>query len=84
MIKETFTFTIDNLTTDTKNLPFSNSLISNNEDSIWVIFLQKIQLVMTIVGLVANIVTSTTLIKTGQVGVKSIDTIVLIVYYVDL
>ena len=80
MMKETFTVTTDNLTTDTINLPFSNSLISDNEDSIWVIFLQKSQLVMTIVGLLANIGTSTTLITNGQVGMKSIDAIVLIVY----
>ena len=81
MMKETFTVTTDNLTTNTINLPFSNSLISDNENSIWVIFLQKSQLVMTIVGLVANIGTSTTLITNGQVGVISIDAIVLIVYY---
>ena len=81
MMNEIFTVTTDNLTTDTINPPFSNSLISDNEDSIWVIFLQKSQLVMTIVGLVANIGTSTTLITNGQVGMKSIDAIVLIVYY---
>ena len=81
MMKGTFTVTTDKLTTDTKNLPFSNSLLSDNEDSIWVIFLQKSQLVMTIVGLVANIGTSTTLITNGQVGMKSVDTMVLIVYY---
>ena len=81
MMKETFTVTTDNLTTDTKNLPFSNFLLSDNEDSIWVIFLQKSQLVMTIVGLVANIGTSTTLITNGQVGVTINGSIVLIVYY---
>ena len=81
MMKETFTVSTDNLTTDTINLPFSNSLISDNEDSIWIIFLQESQLVVTIVGFFANIGTSTTLIKNGQVGVISIDTIVLIVYY---
>ena len=81
MMKEAFTVTTDNLTTDTINLPFSNSLISDNEDSIWIIFLQESQLVVTIVGFVANIGTSTTLIKNGQVGGISIDTIVLIVYY---
>ena len=81
MMKETFTVTTDNVTTDTMNLSFSNSLISDNEDSIWIIFLQESQLVVTIVGFVANIGTSTTLIKNGQVGVISIDAIVLIVYY---
>ena len=81
MMKETFTVATDNLTTDTENLPFSNSLISDNEESIWIIFLQESQLFVTIVGFVANIGTSTTLIKNGQVGVISIDTIVLMVYY---
>ena len=36
---------------------------------------------MTIVGLVANIGTSTTLLKNGEVGTNIISTIVLIVYY---
>ena len=81
MMKETFTVATDNLTTVTKNLPLSNSLTSDNEDSIWIIFLQESQLIVTIVGFVANIGTSATLIKNGQVGVISIDAIVLIVYY---
>ena len=81
MMKETFTVTTENLTTDNTNLSFYNSLTSDNEDSIWIIFLQESQLVVTIVGFVANIGTSTTLIKNGQVCVISIDTIVLIVYY---
>ena len=80
MMKENFTVTSDNLVTADKNLPFSNSLISDNEDSIWVIVLQKSQLVMTIIGLVANIGTSTTLLKNGEVGMNIIDTIVLIGY----
>ena len=66
------TVTSDNLTTDDKNLPFSNSVISNNENSVWIIVLQKSQLVMTIVGLIANLGTSTTLIKNGQVGARFI------------
>ena len=66
---EAFTITGDSLTTDDKNLPFSNSLIPDNENSIWIIVLQKNQLVMTIVGLIANVGTSTTLIKNGQVGI---------------
>ena len=64
--------TSDNSTTDDKNLPFSNSLILDNDNSIWVIFMQKSQLVMTIVGLIANIGTCTTLIKNGQVSMTII------------
>ena len=61
MKEETFTVTSENY------LPFSDSL-SNNENLIWVISLQRSQLVLTIVGCVANIGTSLTLIKNGQVS----------------
>ena len=60
--------TSGNLTVDDNSILFSHSIISNNEDSIWVIWLHRIQLVLTIVGFIANIVTSITLIKTGQVS----------------
>ena len=71
MREDTYTVTSGNLTIDDSNLPFSHSIISNNEDSIWVIWLHKIQLVLTIVGFIANIVTSITLIKTGQVSMTT-------------
>ena len=65
----TFTVTNDTLTTDNTNLPSCSFLISDNEESILVIILDRSQLIMTSIGLVANIGTSTTLIKNGQVGV---------------
>ena len=69
MIEETFTVVNDNLTNDNNNLPFSHSLISDDEESLWVTLLHKIQLVLTIIGFIANVVTSVTLIKTGQVSI---------------
>ena len=69
MIEETFTVVKDNLTNDNNNLPFSHSLISDDEESLWVTLLHKIQLVLTIIGFIANVVTSVTLIKTGQVSI---------------
>ena len=74
-MEEIFTVTSDTLTTDNTNLPSSNSLVSDNEDSILVIILDRSQLIMTSIGLVANIGTSTTLIKNGQVGATINDTI---------
>ena len=71
-IEEDFTVTTGNLTLVYKNLSDSNSLILNNEDSVWVIFLQQSQLIMTIVGLIANTGTSITLIKNGQVSMNII------------
>ena len=70
-----FTVTSDTLTTDNIDLPSSTSLISDNEDSLLVIILDRSQLIMTTIGLVANIGTSTTLIKNGQVGVTIYGTI---------
>ena len=55
---ETVTVTSENY------LPFSDSL-SNNENSISVISPQRSQLVLTIVGFIANIGKSITLIKNG-------------------
>ena len=71
-VEESFTVTTDNITLVYKNLSASNSLILNNEDSVWIIFLQQSQLIMTIVGIIANIGTSITLIKNGQVGMNSV------------
>ena len=36
-------------------------------DPLWIVFMDQSQLIMTIIGLVANIATSVTLIKNGQV-----------------
>ena len=68
MAEKAFTVSSDELTSTNNNLPFSNSLMSDNKDSVWLIFLDRSQLVMTIVGLVANVGTSVTLIKNGQVS----------------
>ena len=38
-------------------------------DPLWIVFMDQSQLIMTIIGLVANIATSVTLIKNGQVRV---------------
>ena len=71
-VEEAFTVSWIDSTAVYKNLSDSNSLILNNEDSVWVIFLQQSQLIMTIVGLIANVGTSITLIKNGQVGMNSV------------
>ena len=41
---------------------------SNDKDPLWMILMDQSQLVMTIVGLVANVATTLTLIKNGQVS----------------
>ena len=56
-----------------KNNDFNSTQMSiNNKDDddspLWIILMDQSQLVMTIVGLVANMTTSLTLIKNGQVG----------------
>ena len=80
VIEEDFTVTTDNLTLVYKNLSDSNSLILNNEVSVWVIFLQQSQLIMTIVGIIANTGTSVTLLKNGQVSINIIIVKVLLPY----
>ena len=72
VMEEDFTVTTDNITPVYKNISASKSLILNDEVSVWVIFLQQSQLIMTIVGLIANIGTSVTLIKNGQVSMNII------------
>ena len=71
-MEEIFNFTSNNPPIDNENLHFSNSVISDDEDPIWLIILDRSQLIMTIVGLIANVGTSTTLIKNGQVGMATI------------
>ena len=44
----------------------NNSVVTEN-DPLWIVFMDQSQLIMTIIGLVANIATSVTLIKNGQV-----------------
>ena len=44
----------------------NNSVVTEN-DPLWIVFMDQSQLIMTIIGLVANIATSVTLIKKGQV-----------------
>ena len=46
----------------------NNSVVTEN-DPLWIVFMDQSQLIMTIIGLVANIATSVTLIKNGQVRV---------------
>ena len=48
---------------------YDNKTSSTNNEFL-LIFLDRSQLVMTIVGVIANIGTSVTLIKNGQVGTK--------------
>ena len=63
-MEETFSATTDILPTDNITI----SLISDNKDPIWLIILQRSQLIMTILGVIANLGTSITLIKNGQVS----------------
>ena len=44
-----------------------NNATEKGNDPLWILFMDQSQLVMTIIGLVANIATSVTLIKNGQV-----------------
>ena len=71
-MEEIFNVTSNNPPIDNKNLHFSNSVISDDGDPIWLIILDRSQLIMTIVGLIANVGTSTTLIKNGQVSMTII------------
>ena len=71
-MEEIFNVTSNNPPIDNKNLHFSNSVISDDGDPIWMIILDRSQLIMTIVGLIANVGTSTTLIKNGQVSMTII------------
>ena len=45
-----------------------SKIIKNSKDPLWMILMDQSQLVMTVIGLIGNIATSITLIKTGQVG----------------
>ena len=63
-MEKTFSVTTDILPTDNITI----SLISDNKDPIWLIILQRSQLIMTILGVIANLGTSITLIKNGQVS----------------
>ena len=69
MMVEAFSVTTGNLTTKNNNLPISS--MPDNKDPVWLIILQKSQLIMTIVGVIANLGTSITLIKNGQVSVAT-------------
>ena len=71
MTQETFTVISENVRTDNN----SHSLASDNKDSLLIIILDRSQLIMTSIGLVANVGTSTTLIKNGQVGMTITGTI---------
>ena len=56
---------------------YFNHNVDNDNDNdaaqpLWSIFLERSQLFMVIVGVIANVGTSITLIKTGQVGMISI------------
>ena len=58
------------IVSDQKN--FYESVTDDNslkeDDPLWLIVMDQSQLIMTIVGLIANIATSITLIKNGQVN----------------
>ena len=46
----------------------SNSNTDDADSPLWMILMDQSQLFMTIIGLIANMATSLTLIKNGQVG----------------
>ena len=55
-----------------ENFTYYDNMTSSPTDTSWLIFLvDRSQQVMTIVGVIANIGTSITLIKNGQVSVTS-------------
>ena len=61
------------ISTTEKNHGFNSTQMSlNNKDDdyspLWMTLMDQSQLVMTIIGLVANMATTLTLIKNGQVG----------------
>ena len=49
------------------NHSFINETLSNVKDPLWMTLMDRSQLAMTIIGFLANIATSITLIKNGQV-----------------
>ena len=57
-------------TSSTEGLYDNNNTISddNDESPLWMTLMDQSQLVMTIVGFVANMATSVTLLKNGQVS----------------
>ena len=53
----------------TENLTqYNDSLTSSRSNDVILVLLDRSQLIMTIVGVIANMGTSITLIKNGQVG----------------
>ena len=61
------------ISTTEKNHGFNSTQMSvhnkDDDDSpLWMVLMDQSQLVMTIVGFIANMATSVTLIKNGQVG----------------
>ena len=61
---------IENVTQYNDNDNLMHNLTSSRSYDVLIIFLDRSQLVMTIVGMIANIGTSITLIKNGQVSVS--------------
>ena len=61
------TATTINLYTVNTNNNFTNDIILNENEPFWRLLMDRSQLVMTVVGLIANLGTSITLIKNGQV-----------------
>ena len=51
---------------------FNDNLTSSRSNDVILVLLDRSQLIMTIIGVIANIGTSVTLIKNGQVSVKII------------
>ena len=57
-----------NINNDLYTINNVTEIVMKKADPFWVIFMDRSQLVMTIVGFLANIATSITLIKNGQVS----------------
>ena len=48
----------------------TNESITQDKDPLWMVLMDRSQLIMTIIGFLANVATSITLIKNGQVSNK--------------
>ena len=61
-------FSVSNAFLSNVNTTSAIYLTTDDEDPLWLFIFRKSQLIMTIIGLIANVGTCGTLIKNGQVG----------------
>ena len=70
MNMENSTFRDDHLFTMNEIVTYTNNVNVKQSDPIWILIMDRSQLIMTVVGVIANAVTFITLNVNGQVSVK--------------